>query len=653
MNWPRTVEDALRLPSEYQISQTLLRALIRDDMSQFEREQMIQALCAARYNSFYVASRYNRFLWLSVATVLAFTAAVRFLNRINPFVRLLDSDVCHRLSISPLCGSQQSKARPLLKRSHAFAAWTTVQVPLAADGFILVLYFLFNFYLTFFRYHFISPNPFFPNDTRAFPIRQYLRGMADRTGIMSFGSTPLVILLATRHSPISWLSGSSFARLQVYHRWVSRITFGLAFVHSLVFFVLIAAQRIGWSVFWDKRYLRWGLLAFAAGVVLCFGSWRRLREISYEIFLVGHILSAFLWILGSYYHVALLHAQHRHLVWIYFATSVWAFERCVRLLSRLLNNYKLLHSRMTRTTATATVCSRGDFIHLVITTGSELALSRIGPGSYVYLSFTGLGRTRAWQSHPFSIAWPVEAHGSRETTAANGFEVLLRPCSGLTAHLYERLTSSNDEPSLAKSKWVDVQITGPYGEVYSLAGERHVVIVVGGSGIAVALAHLADMARHLRQGTLKTRRVTLIWATRNAESAQILQSFFERLLTGPNPWPTLHFLDLRVYLTRPASSVTLVYSFVDYSAKVKQAIGLDLFRRASVDFVHLSVKCGRPDLDAILEEVLATRQVTDGQLYITACGPTGLCDLTREAVRARVQQGVRALDLVLLSEFST
>lgn len=140
----------------------------------------------------------------------------------------------------------------------------------------------------------------------AFPIHQYTRYIADRTAILSFGSTPLVILLAARNSPISWLTGASFARLQIWHRWVSRVTFGAVFIHAAAYIILILAppSRGFWAMF-EKPYLQAGwvvsapglgsklenllklLQAFIGGNVLCIASWRRLREISYEVFLVG------------------------------------------------------------------------------------------------------------------------------------------------------------------------------------------------------------------------------------------------------------------------------------------------------------------------------------------------------------------------------
>jgi hypothetical protein len=57
--------------------------------------------------------------------------------------------------------------------------------------------------------------------------------MGDRTAIMSFGQTPLVMLLAMRTNPISVLTGASYSTLQIYHRWSARMVFMQALAHSL------------------------------------------------------------------------------------------------------------------------------------------------------------------------------------------------------------------------------------------------------------------------------------------------------------------------------------------------------------------------------------------------------------------------------------
>lgn len=52
------------------------------------------------------------------------------------------------------------------------------------------------------------------NGWAGWPFQQYLRGFADRTGILAFGSLPLTVILAARNSPITWVTGATFDTLQ-------------------------------------------------------------------------------------------------------------------------------------------------------------------------------------------------------------------------------------------------------------------------------------------------------------------------------------------------------------------------------------------------------------------------------------------------------
>lgn len=46
---------------------------------------------------------------------------------------------------------------------------------------------------------------------------------------------------------------------------------------------------------------------------MCLAATRRLRELSYEAFLYGHIAGAIVWIVGCYYHVWLLDPEYSYL----------------------------------------------------------------------------------------------------------------------------------------------------------------------------------------------------------------------------------------------------------------------------------------------------------------------------------------------------
>jgi hypothetical protein len=92
---------------------------------------------------------------------------------------------------------------------------------------------------------------------------QILKYVADRTGIIAWYNLPLLWLLAGRNDFLLWLTGCSYATLQVFHRWAARITALQALVHSAVF---IYMMRQTWDIMWGKMFWRTGF--FAIVVVL-------------------------------------------------------------------------------------------------------------------------------------------------------------------------------------------------------------------------------------------------------------------------------------------------------------------------------------------------------------------------------------------------
>lgn len=177
----------------------------------------------------------SQFLWKAVAVILILglirrLISPRFVRRLPPFLRDAHTLYTKHWTLAPLAGTNALFARSPLPNKSGFARWTTVQVPLRPDVLLLSLYAIATALVAFSGYDLPWPNGFYPEPTpHWWPI---LRHVADRTGVMALGSTPLVFLLAARNSPITWMTGADFGTLQIYHRWVARITYANVFVHS-------------------------------------------------------------------------------------------------------------------------------------------------------------------------------------------------------------------------------------------------------------------------------------------------------------------------------------------------------------------------------------------------------------------------------------
>lgn len=68
--------------------------------------------------------------------------------------------------------------------------------------------------------------------------KQYLRYVADRTGILSFANLPLLWIFAGRNNIFLWATGWSFATFNIFHRHVAVISVVQAVVHTVLYVVL-------------------------------------------------------------------------------------------------------------------------------------------------------------------------------------------------------------------------------------------------------------------------------------------------------------------------------------------------------------------------------------------------------------------------------
>jgi len=105
------------------------------------------------------------------------------------------------------------------------------------------------------------------------------------------GTSPLLILLAGKMNIIGLLTGASYERLNVYHRWVAR---GLLMLASMHF----GFQSHGWNLYGLMR-LEWdtdtcpptGITAYAFLLWMNLTTLAPLRNMSYKLFVVQHIIT--------------------------------------------------------------------------------------------------------------------------------------------------------------------------------------------------------------------------------------------------------------------------------------------------------------------------------------------------------------------------
>lgn len=96
-----------------------------------------------------------------------------------------------------------------------------IQLPPAGILFFLAITVLYTLLLTFIAHPYLRPHRSYGSPP-----------LAVRTGLMAIALTPLIFATAGKVNPITILTGVSYEKLNIYHRWVSWICFGLSVVHT-------------------------------------------------------------------------------------------------------------------------------------------------------------------------------------------------------------------------------------------------------------------------------------------------------------------------------------------------------------------------------------------------------------------------------------
>ncbi|KAL8290219.1 hypothetical protein RQP46_003158 [Phenoliferia psychrophenolica] len=615
---PVTIADALALPKLYEIPRDIADEV--EFYGPYLKQAYLQAWVNFQYNSYYVAN--------------VCTSLVKHL--------ILSSGVGKR-SLEPV----QWLGR--------HASWATIQIPTRLHTIIISLYLIFNFIVIWTPYKALYPSLYWQE--LGYPLQQYSRFFADRTGIMSFGSTPLVVILAGRNSPISFLTGASFSTLQIYHRWVARVTFAQALFHALAWTLdeyysssFTGTENVNaLAAAFSEPYWNWGCVAVGGGALLVAASSRRLREVAYEIFLIGHIVGAILW-------------------WLYASFALWGFDRVARLCRLLWLNLPSFRSTPFNSTSSSKnlaaegyLVGTGDFLRLRVTMARGFPASLGGPGQYVFISSP---KHKIWESHPFTITWPTEMPAPSANTAASTpsvddeskqphldaadsfdsadvasdrtFELVLKSYAGFTrklAKLIGKAGATTTEDGLVQPvSRFRLLVEGPYGSSVNLHhGFESILLVAGGSGISATISHLADFAK--RATSLSAKRIVVVWAVR---SLDVLLPYLLRLQSllpsGADPLVNLH-----VYYTGNSHLVSSILSNDDKASDVSDSSSRAaihaLFKPVKSTLATITSHEGRP---AVGDHIEALQPYTSGKIAVNVCGPTSLCDSARLAVRDRL-----------------
>jgi hypothetical protein len=334
---------------------------------------------------------------------------------------------------------------------------------------------------------------------------QHYTSLGVRASWLAVAQIPLLLLLSGKANLIGALVGVSYERLNVYHRWVSRMILLLITLH-------FGYQSYGWNQY-GLIQLEWntdtcpptGIAAYALLLWLNFASLAPIRNRFYEIFVVQHIFSfiAFVYLVIRHLPSTALYSR----TYVYAGIGIYFLDRLIRTIRYAYHNIRPARASLIALDGGATK----------IRVQSKQVKSW-APGSHVFLAIPRLG---LGQSHPATIASIPSSH--------NGDLIfILRRRNGFTNRLHKCANSSQASTLPECEKEVEApasalpeptylaMIGGPYGASHSDPAAFDTVFMISGStGITFMLSNLLSLAHRAQTSSkLPLRVLEFVWAVK-------------------------------------------------------------------------------------------------------------------------------------------
>lgn len=423
----------------------------------------------------------------------------------------------------------------------------------------------------------------------------------NRTGILAVVNMIPLVIMAGRNNPLIGLLNISYDHFNLVHRWFGRIVVVESIAHVAAFSIYMV-NKAGWAAYRhsinESKMLTAGVVGTIAFVAILLQACKPLRSACYEIFLHLHIALIITALVGLWIHLDGLPSRR----YLDIVLVAWALERLVRLITLA---YRNLGHGGTKATLEALPGSA---------TRVTLQLARpfhFTPGQNIFLTIPSLG---LWTSHPFSIAWCEETASSMDTEkgllpspfAPRGqtISLIVRSRKGFTSKLHSKALAS---PSLTT---LTALVEGPYPSTSSLSSYGTLLLIAGGVGITHILPFLPALINGFADSTVATRRISLVWVIQSPEHLEWIRPFMTSILSLPR---RRDILRISLFVTRPRSTKEI---------------------KSPSETVRMFP--GRPNVDTVVG-----RECEDavGAMGVVCCGPGGLGDEVRSAVRRRQGEG--------------
>ncbi|KAF2114454.1 ferric reductase like transmembrane component-domain-containing protein [Lophiotrema nucula] len=445
--------------------------------------------------------------------------------------------------------------------------------------------------------------------------------LTKRFGIIGASQLPMHYLLAMRSpwSPVQYLTQLSHEELKGAHQVLGRIIFFLFVLHAafyLNFFVIsgFLAKRIK-----DKDVIL-GLVSIALFSVLSTTALGFLRRRNYRIFYISHVAIAELIIPALFLHVTHIRP------YIYGVLVVNIAHLLLR--EKALAKY---HGSIKLLPGTNLVQVR-----IPLSAGDKALTWK--PGQHVYLSLPS-GRAHAKSvydqfalrnlTNPFSIA-SIPAKDEELLLVARTLDGNTKKLAALARSLAASEESSSD---------VSIAIEGPYGASTRLpdfSSFDKILLVAGGVGGTFVMPIYRALLSHHDDEYAGSPQVRLIWSVRKLAETQWAFPAWNGARDDELETETpSHNSIVEVFVTQPSGPALHVIGSSDDIEMAEDEQLLSIEEQMEKPPKGMSIKAGRPDVRAIVDETLSK----DGRVAVLCCGPHGLTEELGRCVETWVKRG--------------
>lgn len=467
------------------------------------------------------------------------------------------------------------------------------------------------------------------------PEMEVLPILRNRTGTLATVNLIPIIIMSTIKNPLINALHISYDSFNLMHRWVGRLSILQGVAHTLCW-MIGKVKKTGWSSvgasFTHSSFIYCGLIATVGFVAIGIQAPKLFRALAYEFFLHFHIALVAMTFGGLWIHLE----AFPQLKYLLAAIIIWVGSRLWRIATTIYRS--------------CAAGGRGCKAIIEALPGDAMRIEFVLPrpwkaqsGQTLYFGIPSVG---LWTMHPFSVAWSeTYTHGglsrnlSTKTTFTNSadpekhnlnlptsrardmdlegakhrsFSLVVKKYDGFTRKLYD-LASKQPE---GLPVTLNALVEGPYGHAKSLDSYGTVLLFASGVGITHQMPYVRDLVQGYADGTVATKRITLVWVVPDTECLEWVRPWMHEILGMNKRRDVLRVL---LHISR---------------ATLRQEI------KSPSETVRMSR--GRPDVRGILMEAARERV---GCLGVSVCAGGGLADEVRRASRFVVGQGVN-LDLI-------